>query len=163
VRPPGRRRGRLTGSPVPHGFTLIELIVVLAVVAAAMAVVLPSVGRGTEALRLRSEARRIAALLREARLQAVSQQRPARVKLDRTHNTVALTVGESDRPHRTVELPAGLRVSVVVGAESLTFSSRGLTRETRWMVEAAGGRQLSIDVDPVSGQVTVGREPGSRS
>jgi general secretion pathway protein H len=157
------RRGRLAGSATPPGFTLIELIVVLAILAVATALVLPSVGRGTESLRLRSEAKRVAALLREARLQAVSQHRATRVTLDPTRNTVALTVGESERPQRTLELPAGLRVSVVVGGESLTFSSRGLTRETRWMVQAAGGRQLAIDVHPVSGRVTVGREPESRS
>jgi Tfp pilus assembly protein FimT len=137
--------------------------VVLAVVAIAMAFVLPSVGRGTETLRLRGEAKRVAALLREARLQAVSQHRAARVALDTTRNTVTLTVGDSERPHRTVELPAGVKISVAVGGESLTFSSRGLTRETRWIVEAAGGREMAIDVHPISGRVTVGRDPESPS
>jgi general secretion pathway protein H len=157
VTPEGGRRGR------QQGFTLIELVVVLAVMAVAMAFVLPSVGRGTESLKLRGEAKRVAALLREARLQAVSQRRSAYVTLDRTRNTVELKIGESDDPYRVVELPAGLRVSVAVGGEKLTFSSRGLTRETRWMVEAAGGREVAIDVHPVSGRVTVGRDPESRS
>jgi prepilin-type N-terminal cleavage/methylation domain-containing protein len=157
VTPGGGRGGR------PPGFTLIELIVVLAVVAVAMAFVLPSVGRGTETLRLRSEAKRVAALVREARLQAVSQHRATRVALDRASNTVTLTVGDSERPHRTVELPAGMKITVDVGGESLTFSSRGLTRETRWIVEAAGGREMAIDVHPISGRVTVGRDPESRS
>jgi Tfp pilus assembly protein FimT len=137
--------------------------VVLAVVAIAMAFVLPSVGRGTETLRVRSEAKRVAALLREARLQAVSQHRATRVALDPPSNTVTLTVGESERPQRTVELPAGVRISVAVGRESLTFSSRGLTRETRWIVEGAGGRQMAIDVHPISGRVTVGRDPEAGS
>jgi Tfp pilus assembly protein FimT len=131
--------------------------------AVAMAFVLPSVGRGTQSLQLRGEAKRVAALLREARLQAVTQRRATHVALDRTRNAVALRVGESDDPQRIVELPAGLRISVAVGGEKLTFSSRGLTRETRWMVEAAGGRELAIDVHPVSGRVTVGRDPESRS
>jgi prepilin-type N-terminal cleavage/methylation domain-containing protein len=152
----GRRTGQL-------GFTLIELIVVLAVVAIATAFVLPSVGRGSQNLQLRTEAKRVAALLREARLQAVSQHRATHVALDRTRSTVSLTVGEADDPYRTVELPAGLRVTVAVGGDKLTFSSRGLTRETRWMVEAPGGRQLAIDVHPISGRVTVGRDPESRS
>ena len=78
----------------------------------------------------------------------MTQRRAAHVALDRTRNTVALTVGESDDPRRVVELPAGLKVSVAVGGEKLTFSSRGLTRETRWMVEGAGGREMAIDVHP---------------
>ncbi len=151
ARPGGRQRG----------FTLIEVVVVLAILAVATALVLPAVGRGTEALRLRSEAGRVAALVREARLQAVSRGRATRVTLDRARNTVAFTADDPEHPLRTLELPAGLRLAVVAGGESLTFSSRGLTRETRWLVEAAGGRGLLIDVDPVTGRVTVGREARS--
>ncbi len=147
--------------PGARGFTLIEIVVVLAILAVATAFVLPTVGRGSEALRLRSEAGRVAALLREARLQAVSQRRVTRVTLDRARNTVAVTAGDPDHPLRRVELPAGLRLSVVTGGESVSFSSRGVTRETRWVVEAAGGRRLAIDVDAVTGRVTVGREARS--
>ena len=48
-----------------RGFTLIELVLVLAILAVAVFLVLPSVGRGTEGLRLRTEGGRIAALLHE--------------------------------------------------------------------------------------------------
>jgi len=146
------------GRPGSAGFTLIEIIVVLAILSVATALVLPSVGRGTESVQVRSQAGRIAALLREARLQAVTQRRATRVTLDRARNTVTLTAGDPDHPLRELEVPPGLRVSVAIGGDTLTFSSRGLTRETRWLVEAAGGRRLAIDVDPITGRVTVGRE-----
>jgi general secretion pathway protein H len=149
---PGRR------PPRPDGFTLIEIVVVLAILAVMTALVLPSVGTGSETLRLRTEAGRVAAVLREARLQAVSQRRPTRVAFDALRNTVAVTGADPDHPLRRIELPAGLRLSVVTGTDSLTFSSRGVTRETRWVVEASGGRRLAIDVDAVTGRVTVGRE-----
>lgn len=145
----------------PRGFTLIEIVVVLAILAVATALVLPSVGRGTESLRLRSEAGRVAALLRQARLQAVSQRRATRVTLDPVRNTAAMIAGDPDHPPRLVELPAGLRLRAVTGGESVSFSSRGVTRETRWLVEAAGGRRLAIDVEAITGRVTVGREPRS--
>jgi general secretion pathway protein H len=151
-RPPGRPR---PGSP---GFTLIEIVVVLAILAVATALVLPSIGRGSEALRLRSETGRVAALLREARLQAVSQRRATRVTLDRSRNTFALTAGDPEHPLRELSMPAGLRVTVATGGESVGFSSRGLARETRWLVEASGGRRLAIDVDALTGRVTVGPE-----
>jgi len=154
-RAPGIRRA---GSP---GFTLIEIVVVLAILAVATALVLPSVGRGTEALRLRSETGRIAALLREARLQAVAQRRTTRVTLDRARNIFALTAGDPDHPLRELSMPRGIRVTVATGGESVGFSSRGLSRETRWVVEVEGGRRLAIDVDALTGRVTVG--PESRS
>ncbi|HLE44613.1 MAG TPA: GspH/FimT family pseudopilin [Methylomirabilota bacterium] len=146
------------GRSGPAGFTLIEIIVVLAILSVATALVLPAVGRGTEAVQVRSQAGRIAALLREARLQAVTQRRTTRVTLDRARNTVTLAAGDADHPLRELEMPAGLRVSVATGGDTLAFSSRGLTRETRWLVEAAGGRRLAIDVGAVTGRVTVGRE-----
>jgi prepilin-type N-terminal cleavage/methylation domain-containing protein len=143
------------------GFTLLELIVVLAILAVVTAFVLPSVGRGTQTLRLRSEAGRVAALLREARLQAVTQRQAMRVTLDRTRNLVVLTAGEAESPLRQVELPAGLTLSVATGGESLSFSSRGITRETRWLVEGPGGRRLAIEVHAVTGRVTVGADTRS--
>jgi general secretion pathway protein H len=147
---PGARR---RGSP---GFTLIEIVVVLAILAVATALVLPSIGRGTEALRLRSETGRVAALLREARLKAVSQRRAVRVTLDRARNSFALIAGDAEHPVREVALAAGLRVTVATGTESVGFSSRGMARETRWLVEASGGRRLAIDVDALTGRVTIG-------
>ena len=137
------------------GVTLVELVVTLAIVLTAATLVLPAIGRGTEALRLRSEAGRVAALLREARLRAITQHRPTHVELDRARSTVALTVGEAAEPARRVDLPPGLRLSAAEGFDRLTFSPRGLTRDTRWIVEGAGQRRLAIEVAGVSGRVTV--------
>lgn len=139
---------------VVAGFTLIELIVVLAIISVAAAFVVPAVGRGAEGLRLRQEAGRVAALLREARLQAVTQRRTARVTLDRVRNTVGLTIG--DREVREITMPRDVRVSVATGGDSLAFSSRGLAREARWVFAVPGGRELAIAVDAITGRVTVG-------
>lgn len=156
---PGRRRGRgrscESGRLDGRGFTLIELVAVLAILAATAALVIPAVGRGSGVLRLRTGAGRVAALLREARVQAVSRGRPTRVILDRARNTVTLAAAHPDRSARQVELPTGLHLSAASGGETLTFSPRGLTREARWVVEATGGQRLVIRVDGVSGRVTV--------
>lgn len=143
------------------GFTLLELVVVVAILAVATGLVLPSIGRGTESLRLRSEAGRVAAVLREARLQAVSQRYPTRVTLDRSRNTVVVVGRDTTHPLRELTVPPGLRFSVATGADTLTFSSRGMTRETRWLLEAPGGRRLAIEVEAVTGRVRIGPEAGS--
>jgi len=149
----------LRGAPrASAGLTLIEVAVVLAILAVATALVLPAVGRGTQSLRLRSEAGRVAALLREARRQAVSQRRVTRVSLDRARSTVVLTADDPDHPVRRLAMPADLRLSVATGGDSLTFSPRGLTRETRWLLEGPDGRRLAIRVDALSGRVTVRAE-----
>ncbi|MGH7408950.1 MAG: pilus assembly FimT family protein, partial [Candidatus Methylomirabilales bacterium] len=86
--------GGAAGGPPPArpGFTLIEIVVVLAILGVSVALVLPAVGRGTDGLRLRTEAGRVAALLRQARERAVGQRHAARVSLNQARNTVTLTV-----------------------------------------------------------------------
>lgn len=145
----------------PAGLTLIELVVVLAIAAVAVALVLPAVGRGTQVVRLRTEAGRVAALLREARQHAVTQRRATRVTLDRTRNALALTAGDPDHPVRELALAPGIRLDVATGGETLTFSPRGTARETRWQLEGPGGRRLLITVEAVTGRVSVAREVGS--
>jgi len=147
--------------PGANGFTLIELVLVLGVIAISTLLVLPAVGRGIAQVQLRSQAGHVAAVLRQARQQAVSLRHTTRVTLDRARNTVALSTGRSDATPREVSLPAGLRLSVGKGGEVVPFSPRGLSRDTRWVLEAAGGRRLAITVDAITGRVTVGAEPPS--
>jgi prepilin-type N-terminal cleavage/methylation domain-containing protein len=154
----GLWRARHRGS---SGFTFLELAVVIAILAVAVALVLPGIGGGTESLRLRSQAARVVALLRQARQHAVSHHRTTQVTLDRVRNRLALVAGDPDHPLRELEIPAGLRLSVESGGETLKFSSRGLTRETHWVIEAPGGRALSIRLDALTGRVSVA--PGGRS
>ena len=55
-----------------RGFTLLELIVSLFVIALAVGLVVPAVGRGTETLRGRSEVAGFSAMLRMARATSTS-------------------------------------------------------------------------------------------
>jgi general secretion pathway protein H len=77
---------------VAAGFTLLELVVALALLAVALAVVTPAIGRGTESLRARAEVAGFAATLRHAREQAITSQRSRRVVIDReAHRVTVIT------------------------------------------------------------------------
>lgn len=76
---------------VAPGFTLLELIVTLAVLALAVAVVTPAIGRGTDGLRARAEVASFAATLRHAREQAITTQRPYRVAVDSENHRISVT------------------------------------------------------------------------
>lgn len=138
-----------------RGVTLLELVVVLAVVATVTAFALPSIRRGSEGLQLRAGAGRVASLLREARQQAVTHRRPTRVALEPSHRGAALAWDGSDEPLRRVELPERFRLAASSGGETLTFSPRGLVRDARWVVEGPGGRRLVVEVHGVTGRVAV--------
>jgi prepilin-type N-terminal cleavage/methylation domain-containing protein len=141
------------------GLTLLELAVVVAVLAMVTAFALPSVRVGSENLQLRAGAGRVASLLREARQQAVTHRRPTRVALEGNRHAAALGWAGADEPVRRVELPRRFRIDPAAGAESLTFSPRGLVRDARWVVEGPGGRRLVVEVHGVTGRVTVGPPP----
>jgi Tfp pilus assembly protein FimT len=135
--------------------TLLELVVVVAVLATVTAFALPSIRRGSESLQLRAGAGRVASLLREARQQAVTQRRPTRVALEPSRRAAALAWDGTSEPLRRVELPERFRLEATAGGESLTFSPRGLARDARWSVEGPGGRRLVVEVHGVTGRVAV--------
>src|SRR2546422_3729032 len=55
-----------------RGFTLLELIITLLVVAVAVGLVAPTIGRSTEGMRARAEVAGFSATLRHAREQAIT-------------------------------------------------------------------------------------------
>jgi hypothetical protein len=46
-------------------------------------------------------------------------------------------------------------VETTGGPERLTFSSRGIARDARWVVEGPSGRRLVVNVNGVTGRVSV--------
>ena len=65
-----------------RGFTLVELLLVLAIIAIAMLLGAGVIGRGMDGLRLRSSANGIAAQLRFTRAQALATGEPQRFTID---------------------------------------------------------------------------------
>jgi general secretion pathway protein H len=137
------------------GLTLLELVVVMAVLAIVTALTLPSIRRGNEGLQLRAGAGRVASLLREARQRAVTHRRPTRVALEPGRHAAALAWGETDEVLRRVELPDRFSLEAAAGGDTLTFSPRGLVRDARWIVQGPGGRRLVVEVHGVTGRVAV--------
>ncbi|MBI2461976.1 MAG: GspH/FimT family pseudopilin [Candidatus Rokubacteria bacterium] len=140
------------------GFTLLELLVVLAILVVSAALVLPSLGPGTATLRLRAEARSIVALLRQARQLAVSQRRPHTVAIDSLGHAVVIRGDDAGSPVSRLPLTGEVRLKAEEGEPSLTFTPRGTARETTWLLEGAGGRRYRIHVEAVTGRVSLRRE-----
>ena len=65
-----------------RGFTLLELMVVLAIMALLVALVPPLVSGASDRVALKGAARQLAAGLRFARSQAIARNRPAVLQLD---------------------------------------------------------------------------------
>jgi len=106
----------------PRGFTLIELVVVLAVAALLMTVVPPLISAALPGVELKAAARRTAATLRLARETAI-----------RTGVDTVLVVDVEERllelpGFRTVSLPRRLRVKLDAAQREMLDDQRGAIR-----------------------------------
>ena len=71
-----------------RGFTLLELIVTLVVIAVAAGLVAPAIGRSTESLRVRAEVAGFSATFRHAREQAITTRQAFTVQVRRPTRTI---------------------------------------------------------------------------
>jgi prepilin-type N-terminal cleavage/methylation domain-containing protein len=141
---------------VKRGFTLIELVVTLFVLALAVGVAAPSIARGVDTVRTRAEAAGIATFLRAAREHAVTRNRAYEVRVRTDEGLVELRSG--DAVSATRRLAPGLRVTAdPPAARVITFLPQGLSSGGRLRVEMPGRRAYLISVDPLTGRVATRR------
>ena len=140
-----------------RGYTLIETMVVLLVLALAAGVAAPSIGRGLDAIRLRAEVAGVASFLRAARARAIAQHRALEVGIDGDGRTLVLKAGEED-------VRAVRRLSPLLHIEgdprearSVTFFAYGLSTGGRFRLEAPGPVVYVVTVSALTGRVSTRR------
>ena len=140
-----------------RGFTLLELIVVLLVLALAVALSAPAVGRGTEGLRVRAEVAGFSATLRHAREQAITSRKAHVVAVDPAEHRMTIAVDGSD-VRQTRALPARLRVEASPPpALSVRFEPPGHSTGGDFRL-SSGEVSYRVTVDPATGRVRAKRE-----
>jgi general secretion pathway protein H len=151
-----RRPAAATAAVSPPGFTLIEVVLVLFVIAVAAAVAGPMIGRTTEGMRVRTEVAGFSATLRHAREQAVSTQRPHRVEIDPAGHRMTVVADEDDvrlsRPlSPTLAVEATPPLALTIRFETHGVSSGGDFRLSN------GAMVYLVSVDPLTGRVRIAR------
>ena len=144
------------------GYTLIELVLVMAVLAVASMVAAPAVGRAVDGIRVRTEVAGIASFLRSVREQAVTRRQAHEVALDAEQRTLlvrrvgrdAISGGETRR-----QLSPLLHLKPLTGSfpQPITFMPQGNSSGGSFRIEATGPRAYVITVDPLTGRVTTKR------
>lgn len=136
-----------------EGFTLVELIVVLAILAGLAALAAPSFSRTAESARLRTAASDVRASLSRGRALAVAAARERTVVFD-------LSRGEFGVDNEAVRLlPGTIRLGAVIpgegrrdrGSVRVRFFPDGSGDETEISVTAEDGGTLRVTVDPLTG------------
>ncbi len=140
-----------------RGFTLLELLVVLAIAALLFAVTPPLIASAIPGVQLKGAARELAAALRQTRSRAISDASPKRLTID-------LAARQLRMPWRSrpVDVPAEIDLELIV-AESqrldsdqamVVFFPDGSSTGGRIQMARAGSR-YQVDVDWLTGKVSV--------
>lgn len=109
--PPTSPAGRAERSASEGGFTLIEVVCALAIIALVAAIMLPEIPRGTSRARLEAYAMQVATLLKADRNAAIRSRLPVATEIDAPSRTVR--AGASDR---RVLLPGDVRFDATLAA-----------------------------------------------
>lgn len=142
-----------------RGFTLLELIVTLIVIALATGVAIPTIARSTDAIRVRTEVAAFSAMLRHARERAIVTRRTQTVVVDAgAHRVSRLAGGAEGEPRETRLLSERFTIEATPPtALSVRFEPQGGSSGGDFRL-IAGDVVYRVTVDALTGRVRSGRQ-----
>ncbi len=150
-------RGEAIGNQ--RGFTLLELIITLLVIALAVGLTVPAIGRSTESLRVRTEVAGFSAMLRHARERAIVTRTPQAVVIDpAAHRVSRLAGGPEGEVRETRALSERLTVDAdPPPALTVRFEPQGGSSGGDFRL-SSGGVVYRVTVDALTGRVRSARQ-----
>jgi general secretion pathway protein H len=145
------RRGR------EAGFTLIELIVVIAILGLVLALFVGRAAGPSRGLGLRAAANQLAAGLRETRAQAITADRPMELRLDLAHRVWRAADGAVTALPPTAAITLTTLAGEIQSANSggIQFEPDGSSSGGR-IALADGNAHIEIGIDWLTGRISVG-------
>lgn len=134
------------------GFTLIELIVVLAIAGVAVSLVISMVGASREKAVLRQEAAKIRNTLRYARETSLMERIPVALVPD-----AELDIYRLEKDGEAWGSGVSLADGIEIGGESIVFMPKGVSTGGVITLRDRKERGFAIEVDPVTGRAEVRR------
>jgi prepilin-type N-terminal cleavage/methylation domain-containing protein len=141
-----------------RGFTLLELLIVVLLLALVLAVSYPSLSRGSDSIRLRSTGRDVLNAFRYAREKAVTEQIGMKITIDRAKQTLVMTNDLGDGS-RTYTMPDTIKLHRIAlggsdlqeGPISVRFLPNGSSDRVEVTLKSSSDAVLRIISDPITG------------
>ncbi len=141
-----------------RGFSLTEMVVVLAILMLLMAIIIPTIGPMRRQGRMKAGCASVAGALRLARSMAIAQSAIYKVDFETSTDPdeVRIHTGDKDKPDRVEKLPEG--VDFVTPTATGTFQPDGSCSGS-FTVTIRGEKddEYKIMVSPANGRVSVAR------
>ena len=144
------------------GVTLVELLVVLAIIGMIIGISVPGLTGYAKQVRLKTAARQVVGLLSLARSVAIGSHEDQTVVIDQArHEIRLLDAGSGETSEHFVRLPSNLAMSVRVGEEEsqdaqLVFRSAGsLSGHSRSIVLADNNKSFTISITAATGAISI--------
>jgi general secretion pathway protein H len=146
-----------------RGFSLVELLVALAILALALGMALPFVSGGSSMRELDATARQIAAALRDARSEAIRRNRPVSFEIDLARRVIGheRPIILPQKPDQQLTLYTATNLQDGASHGAIRFFPDGGASGGGIAVSAASGRMV-VEVDWLSGGITLRAERGQR-
>lgn len=145
-----------------RGFTLMEMLLVLAIIGMVMAVAPPLLSAAMPGLQLKSSTRSVAAALRRARSIAIASGKSAILEIDLEALTLKVT-GDI----KAIHIPEAIEITMVTADQEVTSEKNGNIRffpdgtSTGGRVTLRNGENgYAVDVDWLTGRIGIG-PPGN--
>jgi len=141
-----------------EGFTLLELVMVILVMALAVGITYPALTHGNAVFQLRAAGRDVLNVLRYAREKAITEQQRLMVTVDRETQKVVLSDEFGDGA-RTLAMPHHVRIERVAleghelpqGPLVVRFLPNGSSENAEIVLASDSGGVLRIVTDPITG------------
>ena len=138
------------------GFTLVELLVVLAVIGAVIALATPDLGAVLGRLEPQSAAERLAETLRVARREAVRRGRTACLELDARSGRYRIVLAGTSRDSVLAAGGIGSWLEAAVSAPTVCFYASG-TATPAQPLRVAKAPGTAVEVDHWDGAISITR------
>ena len=150
----------LTTKKHKTGFTLLELLVVMTIIAIVTAASLPSFLKFTKTSRLRAAARNLTTALRTARRYAITKRTSYATAIymnDCSNIKNAFTFYDSSGGRELKYAPANITFTAADTFKKLTFKPRGTVDDAYTItVNDSEGRKIDITIQNVTGRIKIG-------
>ncbi len=141
------------------GFTLLEMLIVIALLGLMIALSAPSIGNSLSGLQLSTGTRRLSAILRNVRSNAIAEKKNYKVVFNPEEGSYTY---QTNSGNKAVLLPAGIEIAKLVeldedvsGNAAIYFYPKGNSSGGRIILTNEKEQVFRIDVEAVSGRVKI--------